>query len=596
MTDVPKEAPIYNVQSARVKVPYGNGGGATWLRIEFAIDLHDHFVIVGWRSEQRAIQVWADDTPLRVDSAVHPREDVAKALDLTSGNGLGFTFVGKKPIGATVAISWSDSDAPRIQLNLSAPLGEGSEPALPPNQRLAASALLPPFGDSWRLLVAGTEGQHASHDEADGNLEYAACGGAIAIVSGWCLGSNPDVLFWLETTDGRIHQLDDAVRRPRQDVTDTLGMRFPESEPEAGFCVNVAAAVGDIVRLRALVGMDIFDLSEIAVRPLPRDARRAAEQVFGQSASSINDFLEFAVRIASPILSGVLERRAASWLDLQERVSVHGEPQGQPDVSVVVPLYGRIDFVEHQVVEFSRDDWFLKHAELIYVIDDPAILNAFTTMAPNLYALYRVPFRVIWGKVNRGFSGANNLGAKYARGRQLLFLNSDAIPQAAGWLRILSNVLDADPGRGAVAPRLVFADGSIQHARMTFRRREDLGVWVNHHPYMGLDPALDPAGTEDIEVAAVTGACLLVSRQDFDSVEGWDTGYLVGDFEDSDFCLKLRTAGKKIVYTPAVQLTHLERQSFSTIGGSSFRMKVVVYNAARHQARWEDVLNEASNV
>ena len=104
---------------------------------------------------------------------------------------------------------------------------------------------------------------------------------------------------------------------------------------------------------------------------------------------------------------------------------------------------------------------------------------------------------------------------------------------------------------------------------------------------MGLDPSLDPH-TGPADVPCVTGACLAMRRADFDAIGGWDTGFLVGDFEDSDLCLKLRAAGKRIVYLPSVVLTHLERQSFKLLGGGDYRTRVVIWNAVRHQQRWHD--------
>lgn len=83
---------------------------------------------------------------------------------------------------------------------------------------------------------------------------------------------------------------------------------------------------------------------------------------------------------------------------------------------------------------------------------------------------------------------------------------------------------------------------------------------------------------------------MVVRKADFDAVGQWDTGYLIGDFEDSDLCLKLRKAGLKAAYLPSVQLTHLERQSFKLIGQGDFRTKVVIYNAARHQGRWSELI------
>jgi GT2 family glycosyltransferase len=89
---------------------------------------------------------------------------------------------------------------------------------------------------------------------------------------------------------------------------------------------------------------------------------------------------------------------------------------------------------------------------------------------------------------------------------------------------------------------------------------------------------------------AVTGACLAMRRAQFDEVGGWDTGYLIGDFEDSDLCLKLRSAGWDIAYEPAVQLVHLARQSFKMLGEDDYRTRVVIHNAVRHQSRWESLL------
>jgi GT2 family glycosyltransferase len=108
---------------------------------------------------------------------------------------------------------------------------------------------------------------------------------------------------------------------------------------------------------------------------------------------------------------------------------------------------------------------------------------------------------------------------------------------------------------------------------------------------MGLAPSLDPHN-HTTTVPAVTGACLVIERDTFDAAGAWDTGYLIGDFEDSDLCLKLRANGLRVAYVPRVQLTHLERQSFKLLGQDDFRQKVVVYNAVRHQSRWADALLE----
>ena len=109
---------------------------------------------------------------------------------------------------------------------------------------------------------------------------------------------------------------------------------------------------------------------------------------------------------------------------------------------------------------------------------------------------------------------------------------------------------------------------------------------------MGIDPSLD-SHSEATIVPAVTGACMLMTRALFDSIGGWDNGYLIGDFEDSDLCFKIREQGKHCVYVPTVELTHLERQSFNLTGAHDFRTKVVIYNATRHQNKWSSLLQQS---
>jgi GT2 family glycosyltransferase len=195
--------------------------------------------------------------------------------------------------------------------------------------------------------------------------------------------------------------------------------------------------------------------------------------------------------------------------------------------------------------------------------------------------------------VNRGYSGANNLGASLAKSDTLVFFNSDLFPRDPGWLQVFVNHIVGNKKIGAMCPRLLYPDGSIQHAGIQFVRREELGIWINHHPHMGCPVEADPC-KELTKVHAVTGACMVVRKKAFDAVEGWDTGYLIGDFEDTDLCFKIQSKGYWTMYLPSVELTHLERQSFRNIGHGDYRQQVVIFNAVRHQQRWGDEILSAS--
>jgi len=93
------------------------------------------------------------------------------------------------------------------------------------------------------------------------------------------------------------------------------------------------------------------------------------------------------------------------------------------------------------------------------------------------------------------------------------------------------------------------------------------------------------------EILAVTAASLMVDRKLYDSVGGLSENYILGDFEDSDLCLKLIEKGRKNRYMPSVSLYHLERQSQNLFSDSSWKTKVTLYNCWQHDRRWGEFIS-----
>lgn len=587
-----------DVQTRPHRVAEGEKAGH--IKVDLAYRLGGLIVVAGWSTAKVELGLHADGRALQVHRQVVPRADVTAYFNLPSGADPGFVLVAEYIGDGSIALYWrgeENTETASLPLLLETQAKWPDDVPLPLGPALALlCATLRPQTDEWKDLVARLPTLTTPCENARAYLEGAsACAQTEEGVAWGWLAHTPGTQVWLEDDAGHTYPFDKAYRRYRQDVADGFGHAFPHAFTETGFVLRLPGLKpGSRLRLKALSEAGVHLLSETSCGTLPADPVAAARLLFSVFCP-LSEMHRRVGLVDEPVLSSLIQYRQDIWDELPVHVKRLGAAVERPLVSLIIPLYGRTDFVEHQLIEFTQDAWLQSHAEIIYVVDDPKLVEPFAAQAEALFRLYRLPFTWVWGSVNRGFSGANNLGAQQARGEHLLFLNSDAFPQKPGWLESLLAVLRSRPDIGAVAPRLVFGDGAIQHAGMQFIRRDELGVWVNHHPSMGLDPALDPAQELSI-VPAVTGACIALRRRDFDRVGGWDTGYLVGDFEDSDLCLKLREAGLKVAYLPSVQLTHLERQSFKLLGQDDFRTRVVIYNAVRHQNRWRHLIEAESLV
>jgi GT2 family glycosyltransferase len=274
-------------------------------------------------------------------------------------------------------------------------------------------------------------------------------------------------------------------------------------------------------------------------------------------------------------------RRIQQRLDTEahiESVVQHGTPPDEPDITIVVPLYRHIEHVESQLAEFA-DDPEMAQADLVYVLDSPEDAYALRKYAAELHPIYNVPFRVVTLATNVGFAGACNTGASFARGRMLLLLNSDVLPAAPGWLGRMRDFYDATPNVGALGPKMLYEDDSIQHAGMYFMPYPDPGlrVWVDATYYKGMHSSL-PAANVARPVPAVSGACLMIERELFEELGGLQRIYVRGDYEDSHLCLELLDRGRENWYLPDAVLYHLEAQSYtSVVRGPSNRFNAWVY-------------------
>ena len=160
-------------------------------------------------------------------------------------------------------------------------------------------------------------------------------------------------------------------------------------------------------------------------------------------------------------------------------------------------------------------------------------------------------------ETNLGFSGGNNLGARQAGGEYLLFLNADT-EVVPGAIRGLATFLDEHPDAGAVGPRLVGADGSVQVSAGVFP-----GPWQYLSSSLHLARVSVPDSVGPVDYVA--GAALMIRRGAFDAVGGWSEAYFFYG-EDAELCARLRDTETPLTYyVPDVTIAHLEGGSVASV-------------------------------
>lgn len=224
-----------------------------------------------------------------------------------------------------------------------------------------------------------------------------------------------------------------------------------------------------------------------------------------------------------------------------------------PRVSIIIPVFNKLDFTRNCLDALKENT---PHDVIEVIIVDNASTDGTYEFLASWEAAF--PLKVIRNETNQGFAKANNQGARMAIGDYLVLLNNDTVPKP-NWLPPLLNVFKNQTNVGAVGSKLLYPNGTIQHAGVVTLKDD-----VRKHPLIPVhfghkNP--DSSGFNKLRrFPAVTGACMMVTKDLYEKVGGLDEKFWNG-FEDVDFCFKILEEGLDIYFQPDSVLIHYESQS-----------------------------------
>lgn len=226
------------------------------------------------------------------------------------------------------------------------------------------------------------------------------------------------------------------------------------------------------------------------------------------------------------------------------------------ELSVIIVSYNARGDLERCLASLHDPSPMVPH-EIVVIDNQSSDASAKAARGWNLV-------HVIDAGANLGFAAACNLGIRAATGRNLLLLNSDTIVPS-GAIDALIQLLRQHPDAAVVAPRLVDAEG---RAELSFGRMiSPLAEFRQKRLARGLDRG-QPAAVERVIAMTrrqqwpdwVSGACLLVRRADAEAVALLDERYFMY-LEDVDFCARIRARGRRVLFSPTVEVVHTRGRS-----------------------------------
>lgn len=265
---------------------------------------------------------------------------------------------------------------------------------------------------------------------------------------------------------------------------------------------------------------------------------------------------------------------------------VHYEvPEPAPLVSIIIPTRNAVSLVR-QCIESIEARTRYPSYEILLIdngSDDPESLAYFKDLDER-----HDHVRVLRDDSPFNYAALNNDAVRKARGELLALVNNDIEVITPEWLDELAGIA-LQPGVGAVGARLWYPDKTLQHGGVIL----GLGGVAGHsHKYLpegGKGYFMRAVVTQSL--SAVTAACLVIRKSIYQEVGGMDAKNLKVAFNDVDFCLRVREAGYRNVWTPYAELFHHES---ATRGDDISPERRTRYELeyAYMQSRWGELIRD----
>ena len=249
----------------------------------------------------------------------------------------------------------------------------------------------------------------------------------------------------------------------------------------------------------------------------------------------------------------------------------------RPLVSIIIPTYNAVDLLKLNLESIESLTTYENYEIII-------VTNNLDPNSPTRKYLEKSKHQVLIYPGEYSFSSVNNFAAKKARGEFLLFLNDDIKISSKKWLESMLK-LSLDDEVGAVGAKLLFPDGKLQEAGGI--------IWKNGFGWnygRNKDPK-DPRYNFVRDVDYCSASCLMVKKNVFEKIGGFDERFKIAYCEDSDLCFSIRKQGYRVLYQPLAEVIHFEGSTQGTdvksgIKSQQLENQKIFYN------KWKDEIED----
>ncbi|MGN6646859.1 MAG: glycosyltransferase [Cytophaga sp.] len=249
-----------------------------------------------------------------------------------------------------------------------------------------------------------------------------------------------------------------------------------------------------------------------------------------------------------------------------------------PDVSIIIPIYNQAAYTINCLSGLYHNISNRYTCEII-VVNDQSTDNSLQLLTEKFSGIH-----VITNASNLGFVRSCNAGAAQAKGTYICFLNNDTYVQP-NWLEVLVDRIKPDNSIGLVGSMLIYPNGELQEAGGI--------IWNNGNGYNFGKHDHRYASTFNYvrEADYISGASILLRKEDFNALGGFDELFVPAYYEDTDLCFSVRhKLNKKVVYCPASKALHYEGITSGTNLNAGVKKHQVI-NKEKFLTKWKKELD-----